>query len=617
RLYEGRAVVRLVSPLARGADRLVAERALALKYELCCPIPFARADYEKTFESNDDLIDTSTRAEVAAAIRAEPSFDVLLSQGSRDGDVPLFELDGSHADQAATDDAYLACTRVVVQQSDLLIVVWDQKRLGKRGGTESGVDEARRLGVPVLQIDPANPMAWTITKPGTSLPEGQPKPASGSVNSLMEVVASILRLPPGEAEKSDHSEGAEHQGDGTRQAKGHGKTDDHDKLNIFTYYRERRRRFRFAIFWLLFRGCLTVPLAPSRETWAHLKNLVRIPFSILSRDFEQGAIKEWPTDSPSPLGKLIDRLRAPYAWADGLAVRCADANRSAFVAMYLLASIAVILAVLPLATGWVNDHNHPGTLAAGWAEIVTLLTILTIYIFNKRWLWHPRWLEYRLMAEFFRHQRLMMPFGGEKLFPGPPAHLDDYGHPGASWIAWYVRAYERAIGLPIARVDQAYLEEAYGDVTKVLADQISFHQASVRRCHMLEHRIHAIGLFLISLCLVACLFHVIVHHLHLEWFSPGVLHTFSFVTAAFPAIGAALEGIVNQGEFRRVARRSKAMASHLASIKAKADGLQKDKAPPLTRASVSDIASRTASAMINELLDWRVVFIDRKPAPPA
>src|SRR6185312_2924144 len=40
---------RAISPLAEGADRLFAQEALGLGFELDCPLPFAQPEYEKDF----------------------------------------------------------------------------------------------------------------------------------------------------------------------------------------------------------------------------------------------------------------------------------------------------------------------------------------------------------------------------------------------------------------------------------------------------------------------------------------------------------------------------------------------------------------------------------------
>ncbi|HEX3657510.1 MAG TPA: hypothetical protein VHV55_17095 [Pirellulales bacterium] len=91
-------------------------------------------------------------------------------------------------------------------------------------------------------------------------------------------------------------------------------------------------------------------------------------------------------------------------------------------------------------------------------------------------------------------------------------------------------------------------------------------------------------------------------------------HDFFRCIAAGP--GAALAGIRSQGEFHRVARRSEAMAARL-------DELRLEMASVPTRADepnsvrLNHCARRVAQLMINEMLDWRVVFQDRPLGLPA
>ena len=43
--------LRMLSALAEGADRIIAEEALALKYDLQSALPFSRDEYEKDFSA--------------------------------------------------------------------------------------------------------------------------------------------------------------------------------------------------------------------------------------------------------------------------------------------------------------------------------------------------------------------------------------------------------------------------------------------------------------------------------------------------------------------------------------------------------------------------------------
>ncbi|MDR3462331.1 MAG: hypothetical protein P4L76_08460, partial [Beijerinckiaceae bacterium] len=118
---------RIVSPLAEGADRLVAEEALKLGYKLSAPFPFARADYENDFPDSKD------------------AFNALAAQAE------IFELDGARG--ALETASYEAVGRFVVRNCDFLVAIWDGKPARGRGGTAEIVQFAALSGVPVWWLN--------------------------------------------------------------------------------------------------------------------------------------------------------------------------------------------------------------------------------------------------------------------------------------------------------------------------------------------------------------------------------------------------------------------------------------------------------------------------------
>jgi hypothetical protein len=133
---------RLFSSLAAGADSLAAELALEQGYELQASFPFPRKVYAGDFQGED-----------AARWKA------LTAQASA-----VLELDG---DRDHAGHAYLAAGRVVLDQSDLLIAVWDGKEARGIGGTEQIVEEAIERRLPVLVIDAFAPHAVHFLNPAT------------------------------------------------------------------------------------------------------------------------------------------------------------------------------------------------------------------------------------------------------------------------------------------------------------------------------------------------------------------------------------------------------------------------------------------------------------------
>ncbi len=121
-------LLRAVSPLAEGADRVFAEEALVLGYTLEAPLPFHRVEYA------EDFSDSASRA----------AFDGLIAQAAG-----VFELDGRRESES---EPYETVGRVVLDHCDLLMVVWDGKPAGGKGGTAQILEMARQRQIPVVCI---------------------------------------------------------------------------------------------------------------------------------------------------------------------------------------------------------------------------------------------------------------------------------------------------------------------------------------------------------------------------------------------------------------------------------------------------------------------------------
>jgi len=119
----------LVSPLAEGADRLVAERVLARGGGLEAVLPMAEADYEA------DFADAASRTD----------FRSLLARARK-----IHRLPGS----SKKEEAYAEAGRYVVEHCDVLIAIWDGRLANGPGGTADIVAYARSRSRPLFVIDP-------------------------------------------------------------------------------------------------------------------------------------------------------------------------------------------------------------------------------------------------------------------------------------------------------------------------------------------------------------------------------------------------------------------------------------------------------------------------------
>jgi hypothetical protein len=134
---EARLDLVVVSALAEGADRLVAEEALAdYDARLEVALPLAADDYAKDFKT-----------EVS-----KQEFRTLLDRASDTWKAPA---------GLSREEAYELAGRYVVDRCDAIVVLWDGEESRGRGGTAEIVGYARDQGVPI---------AWVHTKgdPGPS-----------------------------------------------------------------------------------------------------------------------------------------------------------------------------------------------------------------------------------------------------------------------------------------------------------------------------------------------------------------------------------------------------------------------------------------------------------------
>jgi hypothetical protein len=569
-LYSGGApILRAISPLAEGSDRLFAGEALALGYALCCPMPFFQEEFEKDFVppaalEKDSLV----------------HFRKLLDQARAGAGLTIFEMDG---DRAEAPEAYGAAGRIVLNQTDLLVLVWDGGEPKGRGGTVHSLHEALRFHVPTIWVDARNPERWHLlhTHADLVVAQGNVTGPSPDRQQLREAVCGVVHA---ELSLPSHT---------TNEIESHAPD----------YFAETVPKRNSGIYWKLFRNIVA-------------DGKYALP-STSVEDFAAQIRKEWSVaadggTAPSAVADWINsRLRVPFAWADGLADFYGDAHRSAFIVSYLTAAGAVFLALLPTAL----FPNFYFEAVCGVIEFLALYKILRLLQVGRTKHWHERWTDYRLLAELIRELRFLVPLGGGKPLPRIPAHLAVYGDPARTWMYWYVRGIAREIGIPAAKVTPSYMRDCIDFLDHVVGDtnsgQQGFHLVAERRAHLLGTRLRngAWHLFRWTFISVGVRLALGLFHKFGWFYVPRADGFLLLLSAVLPAFGAAFEGISNQGEFIRISKRSAAMASGFAKYAARIALIKKGPAPKL--AEIIPMSSAIADAMVAEVVDWRAVFIDR------
>ncbi len=133
----------LLSQLAEGSDRLIADAALERGWRLGVLLPFDRDHYAQTFD-------------LEPPVRAQADFERLLAEAEGPRGYGVSIMDGDPSPQKR-DEAFLDCAVALIQSSDVLIAILEADQPASQTGRS--VADAGELGVPVVRLAPSSP-AW-------------------------------------------------------------------------------------------------------------------------------------------------------------------------------------------------------------------------------------------------------------------------------------------------------------------------------------------------------------------------------------------------------------------------------------------------------------------------
>ncbi len=159
----------LLSPLAEGADRLVAQVALEKDVHLLVPLPMRRELYEQDFKTET----------------SRDEFDKLLQQADRWFELPLVEGNREEEVQQSgpvRDRQYAQVGAYIVLHSQILVALWDGRYSSQVGGT-SEIVRFQLQGVPepyappnALLDEPQKGPVYHIVTPRLNTPNPVERP---------------------------------------------------------------------------------------------------------------------------------------------------------------------------------------------------------------------------------------------------------------------------------------------------------------------------------------------------------------------------------------------------------------------------------------------------------
>jgi hypothetical protein len=511
------AKIRLLSPLAQGTDMMAAEHALALGWQVMAPLPVGLdlnialnslaatpAEGLAILENRSDIPQETERH--IAQMRSIAGKAICFELAEQDELMRALltvslqnprDANAQHALVTLSSERAATAARVVIEQSDILIAIWDGESPGALGGTRHTIKAALQLGVPVVWIDARAPQSWTLLRaPETLLIAG-----SSVAPTPHEHIAAIFQ---------DNLKSAATD----RLASAVGFHTEH-------WHPQSRRRFH-AYRWIesRFGGQLQPAIMAEK-----LIQKYEAPSDIAQGSAAQmlasaSALRGMPKDF---VDQISMQILQRFAWADGLATYLSDAYRGGMVASFLLAAAAIIggVAYLPLAG---IDSKWPFALF----EFLVLITILLITQIGKRHRWHSRWFQTRRVAEYFRHAPLLLLLGIARPRGQWPQAKD------SEWPEYYARETLCELGLPQIKLSCVLLRDALINLVRVHAvQQRLYHREKAKRLVSVHHNLDRISemLFICAIAAVGIFLALVIAEMA-QLTSPHLLHklakTFTF-----------------------------------------------------------------------------------------
>ncbi len=559
-VFSGEAVLSLVDSLAEGADRIAAQVFIermgkgdnGLSFALDVVLPFAREEFET------DFADESSRAE----------FRALIGKARA-----VLELPGRREAEAG---AYEVAAYTVVDQSDVVVAIWDGGPSNGRGGTTDTMEAASRDGRPLVIIDANGKKPPHLRWHGLDeavVPTGRVAdvPAGDLETGLAGLVDALLR-PPAALATGEHHED--------------------ERASLDHYFAEVAPRYTVRIGFPLLMALTGVQRLAGRH--------MRLAAPAALAEGESALMPAVAADQPAAARSSV--LAAGFGWADFIGSLFAQIFRGAFILNFVFGAFAVACAAISVV-------RHDWKLGLVALEIFLIAAVVLNTLLGLKQQWHRRWFEGRELAERLRVAMLLWVVG---LRPAAPTGAEP------TWTGWYARALVRAQGLRHARLIDTGLDAARAAVIGLLTNQCGYHETAARRMHELEHRLERAGLACFGLTVVAALAYLAVKLPdlaaggagHGESLAESLGVVVAALTAGLPALATATYGIRVIGDFAGISRRSQRTHRGLAALAKQVDG------EPANLHSLRARVRMAAEVMLGDVAGWRLSAESRGLAIP-
>jgi hypothetical protein len=599
--------------LVDGFDQMAAEMALARGWELVSPLPFGRElntavnaapqslEEAKALLTGQGPCGATTRAR-ADAISSLQSRARLFELADLDHLLePLYLATLAAPTNLAAAQAYGApasaqvalAARVMIEQADLIIAVWDGASASQVGGAGQTIALALDLGAPVVWIDARAPQDWRILRAPEALASiiaGAPSDPDRR-QTLGQLAREALQPTPGKKSLA-HGRSA-------------GPSPAHHAEGLAALNAEVWRP-RSAQIWQGYRRIEALFGAPDLAgKFRNLTQTYEPPDAIAtgSGAAQLAAATTLPGQERAFVERLAVEILRRFAWSDGISARLSDTYRGGMMLSFIFSALAIVggLAYVPFA-------RHDDKWAFAVVELLLLLGILGITFVGQKLNWHRRWFETRRVAEYFRHAPILLLLGVARPTGRWPRGSE------TSWPEWYARHALRDVGLPEVKLTAAYLRGALERLLLThVVTQRDYHRVKATRLARAHHHLDRLSGALFSLAVLS-----VSTYLALKAAAAGRLidesipqnlgNLFTFLGVALPTFGGAIAGIRYFGDFERFSAISEVTSQKLDAVASRIALLLAAPPESLTYAQVSELAHAADDIVVDEIENWQAVF---------
>ena len=597
--------IRLHTLLADGTDRIAAQMALARGYQLVAPLPFGRrlnctinsltndpADARRLL-AGEDALDPQIQAHAAAIRNLSEKGRVFQLADADDRLAALFlaKLDAPD-DQTKAQLFAAECSRrvalagrILIEQSDLLIAVWDGKSTASVGGTGHTIATALELGVPVVWIDPASPECWQLyLAPEGLVAQLRQTDLSRSVAALNAVALAALRPGTEQGQSSFAALDAE-------QWRPRSNRLAHAYRRVETLFSGGGLRYGFRSLTQRYEDADEIAGGSAASFLSHAASL--------------------PGASRAYVDEVANEVLRRFAWSDGISARLSDAYRGGMIVNFVLSSLAIFAGISYLPMVGVEQK----WLFAG-AELLLLMGVLAITAIGQRRDFHTRWFATRRLAEYLRHAPLLLIMGAARPAGRWPNGAD------SNWPEFYARQVLRGVGLPRMVIGEDYLR---GVLTGPLADHVrsqrDYHFGKAQRLTTVHHRLDHLSELLFQFAVASVSIYLMLTGFESAgWVSEVLVNKlskyFTVLGVMCPTFGASIAGVRYFGDFERFGEISSVTATKLDAISRRIDLLAQAPIGALNYGAVAELVHATDDVVVAEIESWQAVFAGKHITVP-